>query len=523
MARFHGALREHRDELNSLNVYPVPDGDTGTNMLLTQEAVHDAVAARDGVALDELGRTVAQASLMGARGNSGVILSQVLRGLCEVLCGEGHPPSAADLAEALARAAGEARSAVAQPAEGTVLTVLADAAEAAGSALRAGGDLAEVARAAHEAGHASVDRTREILPALRDAGVVDAGGKGIVLLLDAIESVLAGREMTEEVGPLGPVGHAEPDGVRERPEFAFEVQYLLEAEEAGVRVLRERLLPLGDSLVIVGGGGTFKVHVHTNEPGEAIEEALGVGRPRQIRVADLSSRVAEHCIAGQARAVAVAEQATSAVAVADGEGLARIFRSLGVVVVPGGPGRNPPVSDLVEAIEAVPARSVILLPNHRNVVPAARQAAEASRKDVRVVATRSVPEGVCAAAAFTPTSSPDENERAMAAATRAAAAGEVVAAVREADTGAGRVREGDLLGVSDGEVLVVGDDPVAVAADLARELRVDDHELLTLFVGAEPSDEEAGCVADALRAALDGVEVEVHRGGQPSRYLLGLE
>jgi len=527
MSRFARALEEHRDELDSLNVYPVPDGDTGTNLHLTQRSVLDAMAGLpDGVHLRDLGAAIARASLMGARGNSGVILAQVLRGLSERV-GDAEAAGPAELAAALGRATEEAFRAVAHPKEGTVLTVLSEASGAAWGAAESGRGLGAVAEVALEAGRASLERTRQILPELRAAGVVDAGGKGIVLLLDAMASALAGHPMTEAVGPLGPVGHTQGDAF-ERPSFKYEVVYLLDAPDDRVPALTDRLSRLGDSVVVVGGGGMFKVHVHTDDPSAAVDEAAEAGRPRDVQVVDLEEQVAAQCVAGQARAVRIAEQQPAAVvAVADGDGLARIFRSLGALVVPGGAGRTPSAGELVEAVEAAPAGSVLLLPNHRDVLPAAEQAAGASRKDVRVVPTRSIPEGLAAAAAFNPTATPEENEKEMDSAADGSSTGEITRDARDAgdaDAAEGSVGAGRWLGVADGRVRVTGDAAAEVAVRLARELRAGGHEILTLIVGKDLSDQEAAAVEEALRGAAPNLLVEVHRGGQPHpAYLIGLE
>jgi DAK2 domain fusion protein YloV len=420
--------------------------------------------------------------------------------------------------------ADEARAAVAEPAEGTVLTVLADAARAAGEAASsAEATPAEVAAAAFREGAASVQRTRDILPALRAAGVVDAGGKGILLLLAALDAELSGAPVEVEVGPLGPVGEPDADAPEGDVGFKYEVQYLLDAPDDRVPVLRDRLGRLGDSLVVVGGGGTYKVHVHTNEPGQAVEEALDAGRPRQIAITDLADAVAR-CLSGQARAVQVERQRAGLVAVAEGRGLEEVFRSLGALVVRGGPGSNPSVADLLEAVETAPGPEVVLLPNHPNVVPAAERAAGESSKLVWVLATTSVPAGVSAATAFNPATNAEENLESMRWAADGCSAGEVTRAVRDAATPAGRVREGDWLGLVASEVVAVGDDAAAVAARLARHLVEPRHEILAVYVGADPSDDEAERVVEALRAEVPEREVEVHRGNQPAvAYLVGLE
>jgi DAK2 domain fusion protein YloV len=525
MALFAEALRQHRDEINSLNVFPVPDGDTGTNMLLTQEAVERSLAGLDGKpnTLAGLGHAVSEASLMGARGNSGVILSQVLRGLWERFPPDGVVEPAT-LATALRHASDEAERAVARPMDGTVLSVLRDAATAAEGVAGSAKDCAAVAAAVLDAARESLASTRDMLPELRSAGVVDAGAKGMVLLFDALDSALRGGELTEPVEALGPVRMAD-DGepVGSDPELGFEVQYLLEAEDATPVELRRRLTELGDSVVVVGGGGMFNVHVHTDEPGQAVEAGLDHGRPRDISIVHLGTQVID-CIAGQARGVRVAEQVAGLVAVAEGEGVARTFRSLGAMVVPGGPGHNPAVGELLAAVEAAPADAVLLLPNHPNVVPAAEKAAQSSSKEVHVVASPSVPAGLAAATAFNPMAALDENAGAMEAAVRDCRSGEVAQAERAAQTPAGPVRAGDWLGMADGRVMITGRDAESVAGRLAIILSGGGAEIATVVAGEDSSDETAGVVARIVADAIPGVRVDVVLGGQPRyAYLIGVE
>jgi DAK2 domain fusion protein YloV len=522
MSRFGRALEEHREELNSLNVFPVPDGDTGTNMALTQLSVVEALDGLETAGLPDLGRAISRASLMGARGNSGVILAQVLRGLCERLCRDGSADAAA-LAEALVAAAEEARRAVAEPLEGTALSVLSDAAAGAQHALAKGGEVATVAGAALRSARDSVARTREVLPELREAGVVDAGGLGMLLLFDALASTLAGHDLTERVGPLGPVGRSR--GRDPQPlDFGHEVMFLWEGRDDAVAELTRGLSRLGDSVVIVGGGGLYKVHAHVDDPDAAVSVG-GEGAVRDVRVVDLAAEVAEHCVAGQARAVRVAdEQAAALVAVADGDGLVELFRSLGAVVVSGGPGNKPAVADIVAAIHAAPADCVLVLPNHRDVIPVAEQAASESAKTVLVVPVRTLPAGLSAAAAFNPIAEADENRRSMWGAAEACACGEIALAAEDRDSAAGEIRAGDCIGTVGDEVLAVGHAPPSVAAALVRALLGDGQEILTLVVGTDPSNREAAAVEEAIREAAPALEVDVHRGGQLGNlYLIGVE
>jgi DAK2 domain fusion protein YloV len=553
MALYREALEAHRQEIDSLNVYPVPDGDTGTNLLLTQQAVVEALAALDPGEedLDVLRPVISRAALMGARGNSGVILAQILRGILERLPTgvSGGPGTAADVVAGLWHATEEAYRAVARPVEGTALSVMRDAAAAAEEASRGAEDVLQVFDAALAGARASLARTTELLPELRRAGVVDAGGKGLVLLFDALRAALCGELPSEPVGPFGPLGRPEtgdPGGtpsvpVREMASFGFEVQYLLEAGDEEVSGLRSVLAGLGTSLVVVGGGGVVKVHVHTDQPGAAVEAALDAGRPRQISISSLDGQAG--CpprSSGETETEAEVLSATHAsalVAVAEGDGLVRTFRSLGASVVEGGPGNNPAVADLVRAIQAAPSSSVLVLPNHRNVVPAAERAAVEVSKAVIVVQARSIPAGIAAAAVFNPDATPVENAEALRAAAAGCTSGELVRAERDADTPAGAVRRGAWLGMADGRAVSVGragssagsasapeSGAGTAAVEVVRHLAREGSEVVTLVVGAAAGAEERSQVETAIREAFPGLEVEIVDGGQPRYpFLIGVE
>ena len=548
MTRYLEALRLHREEIDSLNVFPVPDGDTGTNLLLTQQAVIEALRELEGAGLPEISQAISEAALLGARGNSGVILSQVLRGLCARLPHHDAPGSQ-DLAAALSGAAEDARAAVANPVEGTMLSVLWDAAEGARMALADDLTCEDVAAAALEAATASLERTREQLPALAAAGVVDAGGKGVVLLLDAMVAALRGDgRLSTAVGPLGPVGGSvEADLIERQPTGrGFEVMYLLECPDDRIGSLKERLGTLGDSLVVVGGRGLYNVHVHVEEAGPAVEVGVEAGRPRQIRITSLTDQV-EACLGNEARRVRIsppgseeppagAVMTSALVAVAEGAGFVELFRSLGAAIVPGGSGLNPAVGEIRAAIEAAPADLVFVLANDPNVVPAAETAASASSKRVEVIATPTMAQGVSVAAAY----SQDDEEVGESLRERLSnsASGSLARAVRQADSGAGVVRPGSWVGILYGrdgsetivstaeEVAPVAEDLAAVLADRRRpgDGAVPAFELLTLYVGSEGRADEAAAVAARIRDALPQLEVEVQGGGQPIHaYLFGIE
>ncbi len=545
MDLFHRALVEHREELDSLNVFPVPDGDTGTNMLLTQRAVVDALSNLRPDAsghADAVAETVARASLMAARGNSGVILAQVLRVLGGALDDAGGTgPAGRRLADALGRAHAEAARAVSEPQEGTVLTVLRHAADAAGRAASDGGGLPTVTTEALRAARAALALTPDLMPELARAGVVDAGGLGIVLLLDAVRASTTDGVLSVPVGPLGPVGrpaaptdgHALGDTGASDGAFddGFEVQFVLRSPAERAASLRSALSAVGTSVTIAGEPGAYAVHVHTDDPDGALAAGRAVGTIQHETVRSLMGGSG-----GEPRAEQVDEGPrtgvrTGLVAVANGDGLRRTFRSLGALVVRGGPGANPSVGTLIAALQAAGDGrvGVVVLPNHPNVAPAARAAvATASDVDALVLEADSVPAGLAAAAAYLPSLDPAANARVMTEAAATVVAAEVARAAVTVETAAGPVRAGQWIGARRDVVLEIGDDASAVAiglvARLARE--ASDPEVITVVLGegAGTDAPDVDPVVAALRGANPDLRVDPVVGGQPRhRYLIGIE
>jgi DAK2 domain fusion protein YloV len=503
------ALTAARQEIDDLNVFPVPDGDTGTNLQLTMAATVQAVLA----APADLAATVAalvQGSLLGARGNSGVILSQLLRGLGEALSAPAGPE---ELRAALVRSAESAYAAVATPVEGTLLTVAREAAAAA-----TGADLAAVVRSARVAAAAALARTPDLLPALRAAGVVDAGGRGWCVLLEALERVVTGEAVPVQVRITPRAGHglavARESG---SAEFGYEVQYLLrDADDAAVGQLKAVLGGLGDSLVVVGADGLFNVHVHVNDVGAAIEAGIEAGRPFQVTVTRFADQIAAAPQAGRV-----------VVAVASGAGLAKAFAELGAVVVEGGPTANPSTAELLAALRAGGAGEVVLLPNDGNVRAVAQAAAEQARlegRSVAVVPTRSVVQGLAAASVADPDRPFDDDVAAMAAAAGATRWAELTSAVRAADTAAGPCAPGDVLGLLDGTVVRVGHDVDAVAHELLQRLLEPGGELVTVVVGSCADTGVGERLRTWLSEAHPSLESVVLQGDQPHYpLLLGVE
>ncbi|MDE3030238.1 MAG: DAK2 domain-containing protein [Acidobacteriota bacterium] len=522
---YAGLLRAQRDVINRLNVYPVPDGDTGTNMTLTLESVvADVNALGTELTMSAVCRAIAQGSLMGARGNSGVILSQMLRGLIQGFSDD--PVDATQLAAGLVRADLLARQAVARPVEGTILSVARAAAEGA----RDSTSLESVVHAARDAARVALARTPDQLAVLKQAGVVDSGGTGLVLWFDALCHVVSGDPLptTPDLDSLGlPALHEAAD--YEESGLRYEVMFLLDAPDDEMTAFRRAWDALGDSIVIVGGEGLYNCHIHSNDVGAAIEAALDVGRPRQIRVSDLSEQVIEERWVREANVLPEAPvtpvPTTAVVAVVVGDGVGRIFTTLGVRrLVVGGQSMNPSTAELVEAVRATGSTQVVILPNNRNIRAVAEQVDALVDADVRVVPTDSIVEGFAALLSYDPDESAEENFKSMSLSAQHVVAGEVTRAVRDAQTEAGDVARGDWIGLGAGGVLAIAPSLAQVNAALLGRLVRDEHELLTVIEGEGASDEVTAELRSFVTAHFPRLGVEVHHGGQPLYpYFFGVE
>ncbi|WP_210438258.1 DAK2 domain-containing protein [Nocardioides xinjiangensis] len=522
------ALSSAREEIDALNVYPVPDGDTGTNMFLTVSAARDALrearAADPDLSLGDGMAVLARAALMGARGNSGVILSQMLRAYVRHLAGaEVADRPAETIAAAMAEATEASYAAVGTPVEGTILSVSRAASDAALEAAGRGVRTREVFTAAAAAARAALARTPEQLEVLAQAGVVDAGGRGLCVVLDAAETTATGRRPSPWSAPIGthqiPVAATvlgedlTPDGP------GYEVMYLLDVgsdEQERIAELRTRLAALGDSLVVVGGEGLWNVHVHVDDVGAAIEAGIAAGRPHRVRV----THFAEQAAAGRLRASS--RTGRQVVAVAAGAGLAELFTSAGALVVPGGPGQRPSTGQLLEAITGCGAAEVVVLPNDGDTVRAAEIAARTAEAEhdvsVEVIPTHAQVQGLAAISVHEPGRSFDADVREMTATARHVRHGAVTVAARRAITMAGPCEAGDALGVVAGDFAVVGSDLEEVAVEVLERLLAGGGELVTIVSG-----EDGGALAEKVAARVEEhhphVDVAVHEGGQ-SRYPL---
>ncbi|MBV2353457.1 DAK2 domain-containing protein [Streptomyces sp. J2-1] len=526
-----GALGRAREEIDAINVYPVADGDTGTNLYLTVESAATAVEAvfagyatgAGRPALADAVRAMAHGALIGARGNSGTILAQLLRGMSQELAGADGAERADGtvLGRALRRAADSARTAVAHPVEGTVLTVASAAARAAE---RAGDDCGEVARAAHTAAGHALAATPGQLAVLGRAGVVDAGGRGLVAVLGALVEACTGEAPAGTAAVVRPPRpEAEPcadDAVDGGP--AYEVIYLLEAGDAAVERLRARLDGLGDSLVVVGGDGLWNVHVHVDDAGAAVEAGVEAGRPYRIRITHFASGDR----AGAERPPREPVQ-RAVVAVVPGEGLAGLYTEAGATAVLARPGEAPGSGELVEAVRRAHAREVVLLPNDPALRHTAAAAAEQARTEgvrVALIPTRSAVQGIAALAVHAPERRFDEDVVQMTSAAGATRSAEVVVAEHRSWTSAGICQAGDALGLIDGDVAVIGPDVTAAATALLDRMLRAGGELVTLVVGTEAPDALAEHLENRVRETYLAVDTVVYAGGrQAVPLLIGVE
>ena len=549
---FRDTMKRHAGGINRLNVYPVPDGDTGTNMSRTLDAV---VAELDGASaeLDTTCEAISHGSLMGARGNSGVILSQILRGLSSTLK-TAKSSGAPRVAEALKAASAAAYEAVLKPIEGTILTVVRETADAAQRAANDGATLAAMLRVARAAGQKALDNTPELLPVLKDAGVVDAGGAGFMLLLDSAIHIVDGEPLPEPTYDDGPsaaqlekvaLRHA-TDGSVDVSELRYEVMFLLDLEDTKLKRFKNAWGEIGDSIVVVGGDGIYNCHIHTNDIGAAIEAPISIGgRPSKIRVTDLFEEVSEehakreaelgvpvggsnnsHAGRTASHQAALPPVTCAVVAVASGDGLAELFGQMGVHgVVTGGQTMNPSTQELLDAVEHMNATQVVILPNNKNIIPVANKIDELTKKEVRVVPTCSMPEALAALVAYDPEASAEHNGSQMSRAASSVATGEVTQAIRDTNSDAGPVKAGDFIG------LVRGDGVVAVAAtldaachDLLAKLITPQRELLTIITGSDATSQATDALVAHVGQAHPHISCEVHFGGQPLYpYLFGVE
>jgi DAK2 domain fusion protein YloV len=508
------ALEASRRRIDDLNVYPVPDGDTGTNLTLTVRAVKEALDQLEEHDRERLAHEIARAALMGARGNSGVILSQIVRGFAEVL-GEATTIDSPTLARAFRSASDAAYRAVRKPVEGTMLTVIRELAEEAEAQARPGFPVRDLLRALVRRGEDALARTPQYMEILREAGVVDAGGAGLLELVRGLTSAVTGEELPELPPALEAVGL---DAIhQELSRYRYCTVFVVEGEGLDAVRLERELDGLGDSLMVVGDDSALKVHVHTDDPGAALSLGVAHGVVEAVEIANMHRQTEER----ESRLLELVPdpRACEVVAVVAGAGNVELFRSLGATqIVEGGQSMNPSTADILRAVEAAAAPAVVVLPNNPNVILSAEQAAEHAPKPVRVVPTRSIPAGIAAMVVYDGSRSAEENVAEMEEALASVATGAVTTASRDVDLNGLAVTKGAFLGLVEGEPIAGGADFEQVAGAVIERLLGDPRGVVTILTG-EGAPGLNGLL-DRIGEGHPEVEIEVHEGGQPHYHVL---
>ena len=534
-------LERNKDYINELNVFPVPDGDTGSNMSLTIMAAAREVSALENPSMDELSKKISSGSLRGARGNSGVILSQLLRGFCKEIKGKKQI-TVSVLADGFVRAVETAYKAVMKPKEGTILTVAKGVAEKAVELSEMDMDFETLGQEILDHGNEVLKQTPELLPVLKEAGVVDSGGQGLMEFLTGAYNGLTGKEEIKEPVTSGGAAKAQTMSSEEidtshiKYGYCTEFIIMLEKEyNAEIEAkFKEFLTSIGDSLVVVSDDEIVKVHVHTNHPGLAFEKGLEYGSLTSMKVDNMREEHKEKVIHEQDRKKAAEQEAAKEepkkpfgfVAVSVGEGLNYIFKDLGVDhIIEGGQTMNPSTEDVLDAISKVNAETVFVFPNNKNIILAANQAAEIEEeKQVIVIPTKTIPQGISALISFDETATAEANQAGMEDAITAVKSGQVTYAVRDTSIDGKEIKTGDYMGIDDVGIQAVGQDITEVVKDLIGAMADEDSELLSIYYGSDVEEEKANALVEAVQAAYPDFEVEAHAGGQPIYYyILSLE
>ena len=534
-------LERNKDYINELNVFPVPDGDTGSNMSLTIMAAAREVSALENPSMDELSKKISSGSLRGARGNSGVILSQLLRGFCKEIKGKKQI-TVSVLADGFVRAVETAYKAVMKPKEGTILTVAKGVAEKAVELSEMDMDFETLGQEILDHGNEVLKQTPELLPVLKEAGVVDSGGQGLMEFLTGAYNGLTGKEEIKEPVTSGGAAKAQTMSSEEidtshiKYGYCTEFIIMLEKEyNAEIEAkFKEFLTSIGDSLVVVSDDEIVKVHVHTNHPGLAFEKGLEYGSLTSMKVDNMREEHKEKVIHEQDRKKAAEQEAAKEepkkpfgfVAVSVGEGLNDIFKDLGVDhIIEGGQTMNPSTEDVLDAISKVNAETVFVFPNNKNIILAANQAAEIEEeKQVIVIPTKTIPQGISALISFDETATAEANQAGMEDAITAVKSGQVTYAVRDTSIDGKEIKTGDYMGIDDVGIQAVGQDITEVVKDLIGAMADEDSELLSIYYGSDVEEEKANALVEVVQAAYPDFEVEAHAGGQPIYYyILSLE
>ena len=517
-------LQNHKELVDKLNVFPVPDGDTGTNMSLTISYAMKELAKVENDSITEIGKSLSKGSLMGARGNSGVILSQIIRGFSKSIEGK-EQISTEDLAKAFKNGSDTAYKAVIKPIEGTILTVVRESGEYAIKAAKKEKDLLKFLEMVIEEANKSLERTPELLKNLKEAGVVDSGGKGLVLIYEGMYEALKGNPIKAKDLNDSNVSEVKQAGTSINTEdikFCYCTEFILESNSISDTEIRDIMLKYGDSLAVVGDEGIIKVHVHTNDPGLVLQDALKHGQLVTIKIENMKLQH-ENTLVGDTDEIAqsVEEKEYGFIATSMGEGLAKIFKDFGVdYIIEGGQTMNPSTEDFMKAIDSINAKNIFIFPNNSNIIMAANQAKELSDKNIIVIPTKNTPQGFTALVNFNADASVEENEQALMESLTMVKSGQVTFAVRDTVMNDVEVKEGNIIGIAESKLMDAGDSVDEITTSLVEKLVDEDSAIITLFYGEDVTEEDANNLRDELEEKFEDLDIELYYGGQPLYYYL---
>lgn len=522
-------LLEESDFVNALNVFPVPDGDTGTNMSMTFKAAVKEIENINTDSIGEISKKLAKGALMGARGNSGVILSQILRGISKGLEGKVEVDSS-EFAVAFFEGSKSAYKAVMRPTEGTILSVIRAASEAAVESEAK--DIADFMEEVTKAAKIMLDKTPELLPALKKAKVVDSGGMGLYIILQGMYEALKDDIKAEikdiavkEGGKTGAQSTEEVD-----IKFGYCTEFIILGDASHAKEFQDTIAPLGDCMIVVGYDDVIKVHIHTNDPGKVLSHAVKIGELSKIKIDNMreehrellmESKDYEKAESQEEVLPSKEEKTYGFITVAMGDGISNIFKDLGVdYVIEGGQTMNPSTQDMLDAISKINAEHIFILPNNKNIIMAANQAAEISDKDIRVIPTTSIPQGITCVTMFNPDSDVEENFSELKSAIETVKTGSVTYAVRDTEIDGIEIKEGNMLGLVEGKIKEVGESNIEVAMKVLEDMVDEDSELITVYYGNEVTDKEAEEFQNKLEEKYDDFDIQVYKGNQPLYYFL---
>ncbi|NLY77356.1 MAG: DAK2 domain-containing protein [Tissierellia bacterium] len=517
-------LEKNKEEVNSLNVFPVPDGDTGTNMHLTIKSAINQVLKVEDTSVEKIALAASNGSLMGARGNSGVILSQLFRGFANGLKGK-DTADVMDIAIAFKQSADTAYKAVMKPTEGTILTVARKAAEYGMEIARDESDIVVFLEKVIKRGNEVVNQTPDMLPVLKEAGVVDAGGKGLMFVLTGAYNAITYKE-TIDIDQLKVEVSVQKTAIQKTEEadikFGYCTEFMINAGMDNYEKFRDELAEFGDSLLVVGGEDIIKVHIHTNNPGLVLEKALKIGELNDIKIDNMRYQH-EHIMEESIEEIKEVkeEKEYSFIAVSMGEGINKVFRELNVdYVIPGGQTMNPSTEDILNAINKVNGKNIIVFPNNGNIILAAEQARDLSNKNVYIVPTKTIPEAISSLLAFNPELEVEENLENMTEAMKNVVTGQVTYSVRDSEINNKKISKDDIIGISRGEVVCNGNSIEDVSVELIKNIVTEDSSLITIFYGDMIEEDTANKLGELIQNEFEDIDVEIIFGGQPIYYYI---